>query len=148
VIREHDSTAANANGFGGAGDVADENGCGRTGEAGDGVMFGEPNATVTTLLGVLGEVDGTRYGGAGGLFGVHTDEVEDGNGKWHGYWMSVFSWRVHGDDSIWARRLSSLEMRVHSTRVSIVCCAESGRNVFGGFAQDDGVFSFIEGCGD
>jgi hypothetical protein len=40
-------------------------------------MLGEPEAAVTPLLGVLGEIDGARDGGAGGLCGTHADEVED-----------------------------------------------------------------------
>jgi hypothetical protein len=63
--------------------MANEDGCGGAGEAGDGMMFSEPEAAVTPLFSVLGEVNGARYCGAGGLVGVHTDEVEDGNGKAH-----------------------------------------------------------------
>jgi len=58
VVGEHDAAAADADGAGGSGDVADEHGGGGAGEAGDAVVLGEPEAGVTELLGVAGEVDG------------------------------------------------------------------------------------------
>ncbi len=81
VVGEHDAAAADADGAGSSGDVADEDrGCG-AGEAGDAVVLGEPEAGVAEAFGVAGEVDGAGDGGVGGFTGMEADEVENRDGE-------------------------------------------------------------------
>jgi hypothetical protein len=58
VVRQHDAARADTNAFGFARHVADDNRrrCAR--DAGKIMMFGQPEAMVAPLLGVLGEIDG------------------------------------------------------------------------------------------
>lgn len=84
VVGEHDAAGADADGFGRVGDVSDEDGGSGGGDAGDGVMLGEPDAAVSPLLDILREIDGAGYGlghgGFGGIACAEGNEVE--NGDW------------------------------------------------------------------
>ena len=57
MVRQHDAAGADADCFGTAGDVADDNGGGGTGDAGHVVMFGQPKTIVAPDFGVLGEIE-------------------------------------------------------------------------------------------
>jgi hypothetical protein len=77
------ATAADADGFGGRCNVANQDrGCG-AGNSGDGMMLGQPEAPVAPRFRALREVDRARDGGSGLLAGAHADQVEDGNRKRH-----------------------------------------------------------------
>ena len=83
VVGEHDPAAADANCAGCRGDVSDQDGSRGAGEAVDGVVLREPEATIAPLLGVAGEIDGAGDGRGGSFDGVHADEIKDGNRKRH-----------------------------------------------------------------
>ena len=75
VVGQHDAARADAEGAGGAADVADEHGGRRAGEPCDGVMLGQPVAGVAELLNVLCERDGAGDAAARALTGAKADEV-------------------------------------------------------------------------
>jgi hypothetical protein len=79
MVGQHDAPAADANGTGGACDVADENGGGGAGEPRNGVMLCEPEALVSEVLHMLGKVDRPRDRTAGRFADVHTNQIENRN---------------------------------------------------------------------
>jgi len=70
MVGEHDASAAHADCGGGGGDVADQHRSRGAGEAGDGVMFGEPVARVAEALDVAGKVGRAGDSGGGRFAGV------------------------------------------------------------------------------
>jgi len=107
VVGQHDAAASDADGAGGSRDMADENRRCGAGKAGDGMMFGQPEALIAPLLSSLSEMDGPGDGAARRLAGAHADEIEYGNCQvaTHGYWMSERAQRCEG------RRRHGLWMR-------------------------------------
>ena len=78
VVGEHDPAGADANGFGGVGNVADENRRGGTGDAGHVVVFGEPEASIAPFFGMLGEVEGIAKGFGDAPAGLDGGQIENG----------------------------------------------------------------------
>ena len=87
VIRQHDAAGADANGFGAAGDVCDDDGRGGAGDARHVVVLGEPVTVVAPSLGVLREVERVAQGVGSGCALRNRREVEDGEGNRH-WWHS------------------------------------------------------------
>ena len=71
VVGEHNPSAAYADGFGCAGDMANEHGGGGTGQSCDGMVFGEPVAGISPTFHVLRQIDGARDGASGGFARAH-----------------------------------------------------------------------------
>lgn len=59
--------------------MSNEDGGCRAGEAGDGMVLGEPEAGVAKGLDGLGELDGAGDGGGGGFAGMETYEIQNGD---------------------------------------------------------------------
>src|SRR5262249_44401024 len=86
VIRQHDTTGADGNGLGAAGDVSKGAGGGVVGVGGYFVVSGEPVAVVSPSLGVLREVKDVAQGQSSSPALRNRGKIEDG--KWnHGHWM-------------------------------------------------------------
>ncbi|KAG1440374.1 hypothetical protein G6F57_019048 [Rhizopus arrhizus] len=65
VIGQHDAAGTDADALGATGDVADQHGRGRAGDAGHVVVFGQPVAAVALRIGVLGQFQHVGEGGGG-----------------------------------------------------------------------------------
>ena len=78
MVGEHDAAGTDADGAGVMADVCDDDGSGGAGDAGDVVMFGDPEAFVAEGLCMAGEVGGVGEGLGGCAAGDDGAEVEDG----------------------------------------------------------------------
>ena len=81
MIRQHDSPGTHADRARPSRNMCDDDGCRRTGDPNHVVMFGEPEATVSPLLGMSGQIQRIAQRVRRG--GTFSDECEIENGEWN-----------------------------------------------------------------